>query len=77
MKAHIDAIGTDEPAKAPAWKSSCASAATILPSLAQPILIRVWAPEVGPVDRNTSSRLIVILTGRFDLRDSAIASGSR
>ena len=68
---------TDEPAKAPAWKSSSASAATMRPSLRQPILIRVCAPEVGPVARNTSSRLIVILTGRLDFFERTMASGSR
>ena len=75
MNVHIDAIGTEEPAKAPAWKSSWASAAVIRPSLRQPILIRVCAPEVGPVARNTSSRLMVILTGRFDFFESTMAGG--
>ena len=32
-------------------------------------------PEVGPVARNTSSRVITILTGRPVLRDSASATG--
>ena len=35
------------------------------------------APEVGPVARNTSSRVISIFTGRPDFCDSASASGSR
>ena len=76
MKAHIEAWFTGEPGKAPAWKFNSASAAVILPSLVQPIFTLTLAPGVGPVPRNTSSRVITIFTGRLDLRDSAIASAS-
>ena len=68
---------TGEPAKAPAWNLHSASAATMRPSLVAPILTVTTPPEVGPVARNTSSRLITILTGRPLCLDSAIASGSR
>src|SRR5881275_1512808 len=68
---------TGEPGKAPAWNLKIPSAAVILPSLVTPILTRIEPPEVGPVALNTSSRLIVILTGRPDFCDSSAATGSR
>jgi len=49
----------------------------IVPSDLAPIFIRTLVPEVGPVERNTSSRVITIFTGRCALRDSATATGSR
>jgi hypothetical protein len=53
------------------------SAAVILPSLVAPILIRLFEPEVGPDARMTSSRVIIIFTGRPDFLDRIVASGSR
>ena len=63
--------------KAPACRRQVAFTAVILPSLVAPILTVLEEPDVGPVARNTSSRVITILTGRPDLRASTIASGSR
>ena len=73
----MQAGATGEPGKAPAMNFISASAAVILPSLVTPILTRNFAPDVGPVARNTSSRVITILTGRRAFFDSASASGSR
>ena len=53
------------------------SAAVIVPSFVTPILTHIEAPEVGPVALNTSSRLIMILTGRPVFFDSSAATGSR
>ena len=61
---------TGEPGKAPAWYFSTVWAAVIWPSFLAPSLTSTTAPEVGPVARNTSSRLITILTGRPDFFDS-------
>ena len=47
------------------------------PSLVTPILTRTLPPEVGPVARKTSVRLIVILTGWHALRERPRARGSR
>ena len=63
-------------ATAPAWNLNRPWAATMRPSRLTPILTVIDEPEVGPVARNTSSRLIMILTGWPDLRDSAGATGS-
>ena len=68
---------TGEPANAPAWYFNSPSAATMRPSFLAPILMRKCAPEVGPEARNTSSRVITILTGRPDFLASASATGSR
>ena len=65
-----------EPVNAPVWKISSASAAVMRPSLVQPILIREWVPETGPVARNTSFRVSTILTGRWAFFDSIVATGS-
>ena len=48
-----------------------------MPSFLAPILTFMLADDVGPEARNTSSRLITILTGWPALRDSASATGSR
>ena len=53
------------------------SAAVILPSLVTPILTHIEEPEVGPVALNTSSRVIVIFTGRPHFFESSAATGSR
>ena len=76
-KPHMQPGPTGEPGKAPAWYLSARSAATIRPSFLAPILTSMTPPEVGPVPRNTSSRLITILTGRPDFLAIASASGSR
>ncbi len=73
----MQAAPTGEPRKQPASKSSWQSAATIVPSLFAPSFTRIFEPEVGPVPRKTSSRVIVILTGRPALRESTSAAGSR
>jgi hypothetical protein len=62
---------------APASYTSVASAAVSLPFAVAPILTRIRVPEVGPVARKTSSRVITIFTGRPVRRESRIASGSR
>ena len=54
---------TGEPGKAPASYAIQISAATSLPSLVAPILHRIVLPEVGPVARNTSPRVITKRTG--------------
>ena len=46
------------------------------PSLVAPIFTSIDVEQVGPVARNTSSRVITSFTGRFALRDSASATGS-
>ena len=46
------------------------------PSAVMPIATSMLADIVGPVARNTSSRLITIFTGAPALRDSASATGS-
>jgi hypothetical protein len=56
---------------------STASAAVSVPSFLAPSLTSMTAPAAGPVPRNTSSRLITILTGRPDIFDIAKAKGSR
>ncbi len=76
-KAHITPGWTGEPWNAPAWYFSSAKPATNFPSLVAPSFTRTLAPEVGPVDLNTSSRDITIFTGRLAFLDSATASGSR
>ena len=76
-KPHMQPGCTGEPGKAPAWYLSTISAATIVPSRLAPSLTSMTPPEVGPVARNTSSRVITILTARPVLRDSANATGSR
>ncbi len=65
-----------EPVKAPVWKASSASAAVMVPSFLQPILMRDFVPDTGPVARNTSLRVSAIFTGRLALRESWIATGS-
>ena len=68
---------TGEPAKAPAWYFSSASAATMRPSFLAPIFTCTCAPEVGPLAWNTSSRVMTIFTGRRAFLESASARGSR
>ena len=48
-----------------------------VPSFFAPILIVHFVADAGPDARNTSSRVIVIFTGRPDFFDSTIATGSR
>ncbi len=50
--------------------------AVMVPSFLAPTLIHMLAEDVGPVARNTSSRLMTSLTGRPALRDRASARGS-
>ena len=73
----MQAFMTGEPGKAPAWNLKTPSAAVIVPFLLTPILTRIEEPDVGPEALNTSSRLIVILTGRPDFLASKAATGSR
>ena len=47
------------------------------PFFLAPTLTRQTVPDVGPVARNTSSRLITIFTGRPARCDSSTATGSR
>ena len=49
----------------------------MVPSFFAPILTVLLEPEVGPVARITSSRVITIFTGRPDFFASSVASGSR
>ena len=49
----------------------------IVPSFLTPILTVDLEPEVGPEARMTSSRVMVIFTGRPDFFDNTVASGSR
>ena len=53
-----------------------ASAATMVPSFLAPMRTSIEVAEVGPLARNTSSRVMVSFTGRLALRDSASATGS-
>ena len=48
-----------------------------MPSLVTPIFTHIDEPEVGPVERNTSSRVIIRRTGLPDFIDSNVAMGSR
>src|SRR5580704_5608503 len=66
-----------EPLYAPASYQSDALPATSVPSRLAPSFMRIVVADVGPDARNTSSRVITILTGSPDLRESAMASGSR
>ena len=68
---------TGEPGKAPAWYFKTTSPATRRPSFLAPSFTSMTEPAAGPVPRNTSSRLITILTGRPDFLASAKATGSR
>ncbi len=52
-------------------------AATMVPSFLAPIFTVLREPEVGPVARITSSRVITIFTGRPDFLASMVATGSR
>ena len=69
-------MSTGDPGNAPPWYFSTASAAVIRPSFLAPILTQTVALEVGPLARNTSSRLMTIFTGLPALRESARATGS-
>ena len=75
--AHIAPAPTGDPRYAPASYHNDARAATSLPSRLAPSFTRIFEPDVGPVARKTSSRLMTIFTGRCALRESTIASGSR
>src|SRR5262245_2956558 len=68
---------TGDPGNAPASYAIHTCAAVIFPSFVAPILQWIYEPEVGPVARSTSLRLIVILTGLPVFFDSNKASGSR
>src|SRR5271156_1473341 len=68
---------TGDPGNPPASYAIQISAATILPSLVAPILQRIVEPEVGPVARSPSPRVITSLTGLPVRCDSRTASGSR
>ena len=65
-----------EPGNAPACSLNSPSAAVIVPSRLTPIFTVIDEPEVGPVARNTSSRLITTFTGWPDLRASTTQTGS-
>ena len=68
---------TGEPGYAPASKARATSIAVIVPSLLAPILTRLQEPQVGPVDSNTSARLMTILTVWPVFLDRRAATGSR
>src|ERR1700683_5053495 len=72
----IAPAATGEPGKAPASYAIQTSAATILPSLVAPSLQRIFEPEVGPVARRTSARVMTSFTGRPLFFDNMIAGGS-
>ncbi len=74
---HMQPGPIGEPGKAPAWYFRVCCAATMVPSRLAPSFTSMTAPEVGPVARNTSSRLITIFTGRPVFCASASARGSR
>ena len=65
-----------EPGNAPACSLNSPSAAVIVPSRLTPILTVIDEPEVGPVARKTSSRLITSFTGAPDFFASMTATGS-
>ncbi len=73
---HIAPAPAGDPRYAPASYQSDPLAATSVPSRFAPSLTRTFEPEVGPLARKTSSRVITIFTGRFALRDKTAASGS-
>ena len=77
VTAVISAVPIGDPGKAPAWNLRSSFAPVILPSRVAPSLTSITAPEVGPVARNTSSRVITSFTGRPQRCDSASATGSR
>src|SRR3954471_6113540 len=66
-----------DPRYAPASYHKDAEAATSIPSRVAPSFIRIVVADVGPEARNTSSRVITILTGDPAFRDKASATGSR
>ena len=66
-----------EPGSAPACSQKVPWAATMVPSFFAPIFTVLLEPDVGPVARITSSRVITIFTGRPDFFASSVASGSR
>src|SRR5579862_1436795 len=68
---------TGDPGKAPASNAIQISAATSLPSLVAPILHRMVEPDVGPVARKTSPRVITSFTGQPVFFDNRSARGSR
>src|SRR5216683_443082 len=74
---HIPPALAGEPGKASASYAIQTCAATILPSLVAPILQRSVPPEVGPLARNTSPRLMTSFTGWPVFFDSNTDSGSR
>ena len=47
------------------------------PTLVAPTLRRMWLPGAGPLEVNTSARVITIFTGRPDFSARRIAAGSR
>ena len=73
----MQAGATGAPGNAPASRRTAASTAVILPAFVAPILKSIEPPDVGPLARKTSSRVIIILTGFPTLLDSKVASGSR
>jgi hypothetical protein len=68
-------ISTSDPTNGPPVKR-CGEAGGDTPSFLMPILMSMLLAAVGPVARNTSSRVITTFTGRLALRDSARATGS-
>ena len=65
-----------EPGNAPACSLNTPSTAVIVPSRLTPIFTVIDEPEVGPVARNTSSRLITTFTGWPDFFASITQTGS-
>src|SRR5712692_2033392 len=63
-----------DPGNAPASYAIQISAAVILPSRVAPIRALILVPEVGPLARNTSARVITILTGRPHFFESKAAA---
>jgi len=74
--AHMHVLMNGEPGNAPACSLKRPSAAVIVPSRLTPIFTVIDEPDVGPVARNTSSRLITTFTGWPDLFASTTATGS-
>ena len=64
MQEQLDDVDPEgEPRYAPASYHIDALAATRVPSRLAPSFILTFVPDVGPVARNTSSRVITIFTG--------------
>ena len=70
-------IGAPALLNGPASYHSSACMAVSVPSRRAPSLMRERVADAGPEARNTSSRDMVILTGRNDFLESSSATGSR